>query len=101
MYPFKNFTNMEITINSIFDLEDKFYFISNNKITFYWIKQIQYSGIENVEDSSNYIKYALCRAGSTSCEWTPTEKELLKAVYEDFRFFKTKKDAVKYIMDQM
>lgn len=92
---------MEITVNSVFDLDDKFYFINNNKITFYWIKQIQYSGTENDDASNKYIKYALCRAGSTTCEWTPTEKELLKAMYEDFRFFKTKKDAAKYIMEQL
>lgn len=92
---------MEIIINSIFNVGDRFFFINNNTIGCYRIKQIQYSGNTDENESHDYIKYALCRGGSDTCAWTASEQELLKAIYEDYRLFRTKQDAVKHIVDQL
>ncbi len=91
---------MEIKINSLFELGDKFYYISNNKLCYYYINQIQYSGIEEDEESNVHIKYALHKPNYQYCVLTPSEKELVASL-ENHNLFTSKKDAIKYLVEQL
>lgn len=92
---------MLISIETAFNVGERFYFVSSNQVHYYEITQIQYSGNLDInEEEHQYLKYALHMDSETYTSWTPTEKELLEDI-EKKRFFESKKEAVKYVIDQL